>query len=86
MKIPEHKASFSISHNDHKDLYVKIEEGIDHIDDDQWTDISEKQKALDNDSLWECRWYPDTPVAFIAVYASTLEAIVEYLKTREDDE
>ena len=41
-----------------------------------WVSEAEKQKAIDTDSVWTLQWYPDTPVGFYAVAASSLKAIV----------
>lgn len=68
--------------------YRTVEQGILeyeelHDDDDprgDWTSPEERQLAIDNNSHWVLYFYPHTPVGFYKVEASTLTAIIEYLK------
>ena len=43
----------------------------------RWASEAERAKALAENSVWTIQWYPDTPVGFICVGASTLAAAVE---------
>jgi hypothetical protein len=47
----------------------------DYID---WVSDRERQKAIMENSVWTVHWYPDTPIGFYCVGASTLEAALEY--------
>lgn len=40
----------------------------------EWAGPDEREKALLTGSVWIVQWYPDTPVGFYAVAASTFEA------------
>lgn len=84
-RLPEHKVSLHIEHNQHKAYYEKIEDYIRHrnIEDDDWAYSDSRKKAIENDSLWELQWYPNTPVGFNIVYGSTLEECIK--KANEDD-
>ncbi|NPT59082.1 hypothetical protein [Paraburkholderia elongata] len=69
-------SSMTISFNSHASGYVNarraIEEGeYGHAD---WVSDEECQKAAETNSVWEIHWYPQTPIGFYAVAASTLEA------------
>jgi hypothetical protein len=70
--LPKHKCGLFLSHNEHRDVYETIEEFYDKDDfvsDDEW------KKALAEDSVWMLHWYPETPIGFHRIYASSLEAI-----------
>ncbi len=83
MKFPQHKGSLSLYHNEHKSVYVSVKDAIETKDlgyqDDQWISAEEKQRAIDTDECWSLQWYPETPVSFIVVSASTLEALMEHV-------
>lgn len=80
MKFPEHKASLTLAHNEHLDYYTTVKEEIedrpDWYRDDDWVSLEEKQKAIDTNEVWTLQWYPDTPVGFHKLHASTLEALM----------
>ena len=46
--------------------------------DDSWPSPDEREKALKENSVWSIQWYPETPVGFCRVYASTFEAAAKY--------
>lgn len=70
--LPEHKCGLHLSHNEHRDVYEKIEE---FYDPDDFISPEEWRKAVAEDSVWVLHWYPNTPVGFIRIAASTLDAI-----------
>lgn len=75
--LPEHKCGLHLSHNEHRDVYEAVEEFYeteDFISPEEW------HKAVAEDSVWVLHWYPDTPIGFHRVAASTLDAIKESLK------
>jgi hypothetical protein len=77
--LPEHKCGLYLEHNVHKDVYETIEENYDprdFVSDEEWT------KAVELDSVWRLQWYPDTPVGFYVVCASTLAALEQYIRAR----
>lgn len=71
-------SSLTISFNDFACNYVDartaVEEGI--VPDDGWVSDAERERALERNSIWEVQWYPDTPVGFNVVRASSIEAAV----------
>jgi len=44
-----------------------------------WVSAEERQKAFDNNSCWTLQWYPNTPVSFHILRASSLEALLAEL-------
>lgn len=76
MKLPSHKASLTLTHNDHKDGYEDLRE---KLSDDYYRDMSPEDKAecIRTDSLWTLHWYPNTPVSFYVVHGPTLERVLE---------
>lgn len=77
--LPEHKCGLYLEHNAHKDVYETIEEFYEPLN-----FVSEKEwfKAVEANSVWKLQWYPDTPIGFYVVCASTLDAIEEYIRER----
>jgi len=59
-------------------------------DDDriEWVSEEERLKAIRENSVWTIQWYPDTPVGFYCVGASTFEAAARFALGRalEDQE
>ena len=78
--LPEHKCGLHLSHNEHRDVYETIEEFYDAED---FASLEEWNKAVAEDSVWVLHWYPDTPIGFNRIAASTLEAIEAALKETE---
>jgi hypothetical protein len=81
-KLPKHKCALSITHNEHKSYYDSIE---DYVDEErlQWVSEEEKQKAIAANEIWEIQWYPDTPIGFICVAASSLDVLLEAVALKE---
>jgi hypothetical protein len=44
----------------------------------KWPSNEERLKAISENSVWTIQWYPNTPVAFSCVGASTFEAAAEF--------
>jgi len=80
--LPPHKGELSLTHNEHRSLYESIGEWVAflRLQDDEWASADEKAKALREDSLWMLQWYPDTPVGFHRLLASSIEAIKERIE------
>ena len=43
-----------------------------------WASEEERQKAIKENSVWTIQWYPETPVGFCCVGASTFEAAARF--------
>ena len=70
--LPEHKCGLHLSHNEHRDVYETVEQ---FYEADCFVSPEEWRKAVAEDSVWVLHWYPDTPIGFYRIAASTLEAI-----------
>ena len=77
--LPEHKCGLYLGHNAHKDVYETIEE---YYDPEDFVSREEWMKAVETDSVWHLHWYPDTPIGFYTVCASTLDAVEEAIRAR----
>lgn len=75
MNFPKHKAGLILSHNEHKNIYQSVQEYLDSLD----MSIEEERynAMIRADEIWELQWYPDTPVGFCRVVASTLEQVLK---------
>jgi hypothetical protein len=82
MNLPEHKASLSITHNQHKDYYQTVDEYINNeLDPYEHYDFENKEqreKCVRTNEIWEMQWYPNTPVGFNSIAAPTLEELLDY--------
>ena len=77
--LPEHKCGLYLTHNEHRDVYETIEN---YYDGDDFISLEEWREALAKDSVWVLHWYPNTPIGFNRIAASTLEAIEAKLKEK----
>jgi hypothetical protein len=75
--LPPHKCGLYLEHNAHKDVYYTVEQ---HYNPDRFVSMEEWDKAVREDSVWTLQWYPDTPIGFYLIAASSLEAIQQALK------
>lgn len=83
-------SSLTISFNDangpNYQTVAEMEAEIDTLPKDykrhhyDWISEEERQKAIADNSMWTAQWYPDTPVSFYAVAASSLNALIDYLR------
>jgi hypothetical protein len=74
----------SIEFNQHAVDYESVEEWIAKMTTDGrffyvWASEAERDTAIATGSIWTCQWYPDTPVGFHAVAASSFEALMTYV-------
>ena len=75
--LPKHKCGLYLEHNAHKDVYEIVREyykQTDFVSDDEYF------KAIADNNVWCLQWYPETPVSFYRIAASSLEAIQEAVK------
>ena len=86
IKLPSHKASCSIIHNDHLDVYQTVEEYISFNESD-WSSKEDYELACKNNELWCIQWYPDTPIGSYVLYASSytklMDEVDKYVKLEE---
>jgi hypothetical protein len=77
--LPPHKCGLHLSHNEHRDVYESIH---DFYDADDFISPEEWHEAVAKDSVWVLHWYPETPIGFIRIAASTLEALEAKLREK----
>lgn len=81
MKFPAHKCGLFLSHNEHRDYYMKLEQFLAEMADNQpaWESPAHRQRAIDTDEYWELHWYPDTPIGSHKAAAPTLEELLDFV-------
>ena len=77
MKFPDHKCGLYLTHNEHRDVYEKLDEWIES-DKSNWESEAQKQRAIDTDECWVLQWYPNTPIGFFRIAAPTLEDLLRF--------
>lgn len=71
--------SISLTWNeDHSPMYQEAD-GYYEYDSSVWVSQDEFLKAMMENSVWTLQWYPDTPVGFHKIMASSLEAIYNWI-------
>lgn len=77
--------SMTINYNEYKTSYFETvndylkEMGINFFY--QWTNPSEKSKAIQTNNLWTILYYPDHPANGVGYAASTLEALLQKIES-----
>ena len=81
IKFPKHECSLCLEHNKHKDYYETVSQHLTREGDEDFYDFEspeDKQVCIDTNELWTLQWYPNTPIGFNAVAASTLEKLLAF--------
>ncbi|MFD2248877.1 hypothetical protein FHS82_000986 [Pseudochelatococcus lubricantis] len=78
-------SSLTLSYNDHSADYKSAAqaEPYGEFKDTDWVSDAEREKAIATNSVWRLQWYPNTPVGFIAIHASSLSALIEYVENMD---
>lgn len=66
--ISKCKASVEISVNDHKDVYLSVEEHIKDMEERRVIDTDVYNKMIEKDTVVRLQFYPNTPVGSYVVY------------------
>ena len=67
----------TITFNPHAAYYQTAQAWLDEQDDyPDWVSEDERRLAIAGDSVWICQWYPETPVGFCVLAASSFEALM----------
>jgi hypothetical protein len=82
--LPSHKAGLTLTHNDHLGYYMSVEDW-ESTTSSEWVSTEERERAHETGEMWTLRWYPDTPVGFHEVSASSLAALIAYVLQEETD-
>lgn len=77
--FPRHKGELALTHNQHKSMYQPIADYIANLD-IEWANVEQRGKAIENDSIWEIQWYPDTPIGSISYAACDLDVLLAHVK------
>lgn len=74
-------SSLSIDFNeDNGPNYQTVAEVVeDRGDDIHWVSDEERDKAVATNRMWGLQWYPDTPVGFHRIHASSLPALIDHI-------
>jgi hypothetical protein len=84
--LPAHNGGLYLTHNEHHDSYEPIEQWLDGNEGRfQWVTPEEHKKAIAEDSVWSLHWYPNTPIGFHSIGASSLDALKDYLSSGGSD-
>lgn len=75
-------SSLSIEFNDHASGYQDAAKAAENLNYDyvDWISDEDKAKALSENSVWVLHWYPNSPVGFNAVAASSLELLLTHVQ------
>jgi len=81
------EGGMAIYKNEHKASYVTVEDYLTNrygtgigYEDDEWVSMEEKEKAIKTNTLWVIHVYPQTPIPSYVVAASSLDALIRFLK------
>lgn len=81
MKFPKH-LHLTIEHNPHKAFYMSakeyLEEEYKQITIDEFVSEADMKECKESNDFWTLQWYPDTPVGFCTIYATTLEKCLSF--------
>ena len=74
--LPAHKGGLTITHNENASYHKTVETYLCHQEVDSiplnFSSPEDKAIAIKNNELWTLQWYPDTPVGFQLICASSL--------------
>lgn len=74
--------------SDHAVNYEMADNWLDYQSDEsriEWASEDEKKRAIARNSVWTIQWYPDNPVGFNCVGASTFEAAAAFALKEQSD-
>ena len=78
-------SSLTLSFNDlHAPSYMSLADAADDYSD--WVSDEERTLAINRNSAWMLQWYPESPVGFNRLCASSLLALFDGLRRRTKDE
>ncbi len=83
--FPRHECGLHLTHNQHRDYYQTVEEYLRDEARISFESGEERALCLELNELWELQWYPDTPIGFYCVGASTLEKCLAFALESEND-
>lgn len=76
--FPRHKSMLTLTHNEHKNDYQTVKQWLQNLMlRENWVSPEQKAQALATDSVWELRWYADTPIGFHHLLSCDLAPLLE---------
>lgn len=80
MQFPPHKCGLFLSHNEHRDYYMKLAEWLKESPQQQisWESKEAEKRAIESDEIWVLQWYPETPVGFHCIAAPTIDELLQW--------
>jgi hypothetical protein len=75
-------SNLTISYNDENGPnYMTVREYVEQgmSDQQEWLSEAERQRAMELNQMWTLQWYPNTPVGFHWLSASSLPALIEHV-------
>lgn len=72
-------SSLTIDFNDEHAINYMSAEEWGRYEADEWVSDAERDKAIAENSVWTIQWYPNTPVSFSILRASSLAALIAAL-------
>jgi len=79
--------SLRIEFNQHANNYDTVEQWLADAEVDpwfSWVSEDERAKAIASDSVWICQWYPDTPIGFSGLAASSFDVLMAAVNEDQD--
>lgn len=77
MKLPKH-VTLTIEHNPHASDYATAAQWLENNYARDFADVLDADEIKRTNEVWVVRWYPNTPVGFQCVAASTLIGALEF--------
>jgi len=78
IKLPNHKCSLTITHNEHKNCYETVAQHLMQCD-YSWQSEEHRQRSINTNELWTMQWYPETPIGFLLAAAPTLQELIGFV-------
>jgi len=73
-------SSLTLHCDDFKSYYETAEMTLRHRDDwysdDSFVSPEERARCIEQNTIWTLQWYPDTPVGFCVLHASSCDALL----------
>ena len=73
-------SSIILTWNDEHAPMYKEADGYYEYDSSCWVSQGEYLKAMMENSVWKLQFYPDTPIGFCVLYASSIQALIDHLQ------
>lgn len=88
MKFPKH-INIAIEHNPHKSYYETADKYISDrfadgaLDDRDFISAEDKEICIKSNDFWTAQWYPNTPMGFNFMVASSFDKLMDKINEEE---